>query len=407
MRRADMSKAARKNNLRAKLTAIMLLPVAAATIAGPAAARSATARSAALGLASSGPTDSSAIEFRDSPFFHFEFEGNFTADITLADVDGDGDVDALTANGRHWAQRDWVYLNDGSGRMLAAKPIGDGRGASYTVQALDLDHDGDLDAVVVRDRLPAQIYLNDASGTFTFAGTVNGTGGAARGATVFDANGDGNADLIIYRRRGGCLLLIGGGDGGFSEIRQITADGHGATGGAVTDLDGDGDIDVAIARRDGNLSIILENDGTGAFTAHAISGSTGDHRKTVIADFDGDTKPDLALADTDGRILLYAGQGSIKFQQPTTIKLGGDPVQSLAAADLDMDGDIDIVAGAELANVLLTNEGGLRFAESRLPGGESDTYGVSIGDMTGNGRPDIVVANSGDGNIILRNFVQK
>ena len=134
--------------------------------------------------------DTPQLTYRNSPFFMFDSPDSFSANIGLADVDNDGDLDVLVANGRHWAQQDYVYLNAGNGRLLEARPIGDTMGPSYIVLAGDIDGDGDMDAVMIRDVLPAQSFMNDGTGRFSFAGLVEGTGGAARNAILTDLNKD-------------------------------------------------------------------------------------------------------------------------------------------------------------------------------------------------------------------------
>jgi hypothetical protein len=57
-------------------------------------------------------------------------------------VDRDRDLDALVANGRHWAQQNWLFLNDGRAGFKSALPIGQQLDASYAIAAADLNDDG-------------------------------------------------------------------------------------------------------------------------------------------------------------------------------------------------------------------------------------------------------------------------
>lgn len=342
-----------------------------------------------------------AQEFRDSPFLVFEWEGNLSADVTLADVDRDGDLDVLVANGRHWAQQDWAYLNLGNGRLLEALPIGAGRAASYTIASGDFDGDGDPDLAVVRDSLPVAIYANRGEAGFVMAQAVPGSDGASRGALLGDLDGDGFEDIVVLRRRGADLLIRGKGDGTFVEAVEIDGTGDGTTGGDMVDLDGDGDLDLVLARRDDHETQVLENDGSGVFVVHPLAGSRGDHRKAIARDIDGDGRIDIVLGGSDGSVELFRGIESRRFSSPTTVVAGDLPVQALAAADFDADGALDLVVGREGANLLLRNDGSGAFAVSELPGGEGDTYGVAIGDMNGDAKPDIVIANSESENLVL------
>ena len=338
--------------------------------------------------------------FRQHPYLVFDSETNYTADIALADVDGDGDLDALTANGRHWAQQDFVFLNAGTGRLLEAVPLGSRLGATYMLCPGDFDLDGDIDIVVVRDNLPAQLFLNDGKATFTFASELPGSGGAARSATVADVNGDDRPDVIIARRRGTDLLFFGNNDGGFEVARNLPGDGRGSVGITTSDVDKDGDIDLIIARRNQQASVVMTNDGSGEFEARALNGSLGDHRKSVVADVTQDGWPDIILVSTDGQHKIYAGGSGARYDSFTVFGKKGRVSMAMAAADLDDDGDIDLVEGTETTNALYFNLGNNQFHRVEMEG-EFDTYGVAIGDMNGDAKLDLVFANSEDANVVL------
>ena len=89
-----------------------------------------------------------APEFAASPFYFFDLDENLTANVALADVDRDGDLDVLTANGRHWAQQDYVFINHGNGRLLEARRVGAGLTTGYALLPIDLDNDSELDELI-------------------------------------------------------------------------------------------------------------------------------------------------------------------------------------------------------------------------------------------------------------------
>ncbi|GAA4045437.1 FG-GAP repeat domain-containing protein [Parerythrobacter jejuensis] len=340
------------------------------------------------------------LEFRQHPFLEFDIEANRSADVSLADMDGDGDLDVVLANGRHWAQRDFVFLNSGSGKLLEARPLGVARSASYTVQAGDIDGDGDVDAVVVRDMLPVQWFLNDGHGNMVLQGELAESAGPARSAVLADLDGDRALDLVVVTRRTPDRFYRGDGRGGFQSGTDFPDEGFGSTGVVDGDVDGDGDVDLVIARRDGAASVVMVNDGTGAFRVHPLPESEGDHRKAALEDLNGDGRPDIVLASTDGPHLLYLQESAGLNADPTVFGQAGEAVQALAAGDLDQDGDIDLVAGADGPNILYRNDGAGKFSRQIIPSA-SDTYGVAIGDMNSDGLPDIVFANSGSANEVV------
>ena len=344
------------------------------------------------------------LSLNQHPFLTFDVAGHLTADVTLADLDGDGDLDVLTANGRHWAEPDFAFLNTGDGRLLEAKPVGERLGASYTIQAGDVDNDGDIDAVVVRDSLPALVLANDGSAAFSLIGEIPESSGAARSARLIDVDGDANLDLVVVTRRGADRVYTGDGKGGFGVAADLPGDGRGSTGIDAADFDADGDIDLVIARRDGAASVLLKNQGDGNFQAFSLIGSEGDHRKAVFADVTGDGRLDVILISTTGRHLLYVQSEVGQLDIPLQFGELGDDVKAVTAADIDADGDIDLIAGADGDNVLYFNEGAGTFVRSTLAS-SANTYGVVAGDMNGDGAVDLVFANSGAANeVVLARF---
>src|SRR5688572_23034024 len=94
-----------------------------------------------------------------------------SANVSMGDLDGDGDLDIVLAKGRHTPILDRVLINDGKGRFTASDlgPIAD---RTYTAALADLDGDGDLDVLTSNDTPDKKlVYLNDGRGRFTISGT--------------------------------------------------------------------------------------------------------------------------------------------------------------------------------------------------------------------------------------------
>ena len=86
--------------------------------------------------------------FNADGFFSIGTQSNRTASITLVDIDQDGDLDALVANGRHWAEQNYLFYNEGRGGFKKAQPIGNFLDASYAVKSADFNSDGFMDIAV-------------------------------------------------------------------------------------------------------------------------------------------------------------------------------------------------------------------------------------------------------------------
>ena len=92
-----------------------------------------------------------------------------SANVSMGDLDGDGDLDLVLAKGRHDPLRDRVLLNDGKGGFVASD-LGPAADRTYTAALADLDGDRDLDVVISNDTPDRKlVYLNNGKGVFRSA----------------------------------------------------------------------------------------------------------------------------------------------------------------------------------------------------------------------------------------------
>ena len=239
--------------------------------------------------------------------------------------------------------------------------------------------------------------VSPASDTLRLVGSPISLGEAPSAAVAGDLTGDGLPDLLITNTDDGTVtLLVGDGSGRFPRRRTFSA-GENPVDLALGDLDGDGDLDAAVANHETDYVTLLRSDGQGGLEPFSQSPRHLDldlHPHAVlIADLDLDGHPDLLVDDRRGEaILLLRGAGDGRFDLDVLqFSVGGDPYRGMVLADLNLDGHLDLITPnrEEVAIVLRVNDGG--FAEPvGIPADRP--FEVRVGDLDGDGVPDLVVA---------------
>ena len=290
---------------------------------------------------------------------------------TFADFDNDGwlDLFAIGADGR---ARLFRNRGDGTFDDVGAKAgISAPRGSTRGI-FVDLDHDGDLDLLLIGGAQPV-VYRNNLNGTFTDATSMFGiAGGVVRDAAYADFDGDGRVDLVLSTDAQGLVLLHNGGAQRFSAV--ISASGLPNSGAfaavAVGDYNNDGFLDIFAAGRDGTPSL-WRNKGDGSFNrdgSSALQTRAGVISTAAFFDYDNDGWLDLVVGGAEGTagskpgFALYRNDGTGKFIDrssviPAEIRAAG--ATAFAAADIDEDGDQDLfLTDAAGAPHLLRNDFG-------------------------------------------------
>jgi len=310
--------------------------------------------------------------------------------IAIGDPDGDGDEDLLRPNGQ-------LFLNDGS---AATTPIPAPWAAGATVgRFVDVDRDGDQDALLVDSGAGSstfRVVRNLGGGTFVPAGSqaINGLA-----LLPFDADGDGDPDVLTQ----GMLLLRNDGTGAFTPD-PVPAGGANCTSFAAADFDGDGDLDVLAG--DTQLKMFV-NDGTGTFTwsptmLGAIAGQVGGF--TIVPfDVDGDGDVDAFVGQNTGSapapaVYLLNNTGGVLTATTGALPVTTVHVGDAAGADVDGDGDIDLVVastvpGLPFGNSFLwwRNDGSGGLVNGGTIVGNLPVLGpVALADLDGDGDPDLV-----------------
>ncbi|MDO7873522.1 FG-GAP-like repeat-containing protein [Hymenobacter sp. ASUV-10] len=259
--------------------------------------------------------------------------------LTLADVDGDGDLDILTGTtlGGSSNPNGVIALVRNTGSASFAAPVIIGTGYVRSIAVGDVDGDGDLDVVAGR------VFLNDGRGNFAL-------GAAASGMALGDVDNDGDLDLVGVTNSTGTVQLNDG-HGNFTVGAAFTVAGD--KGLTLGDLDGDGDLDLLTVNFGGGTTALLSirlNDGTGSFggTTNLPDGTSA--WCLALGDVDGDGDLDILTPDTGNPMRTHVrfNDGTGDFSRRYTFNNGGTlfagiQTVNMALGDLDSDGDLDLL----------------------------------------------------------------
>ena len=326
-------------------------------------------------------------------------------DVALADVDRDGNLDVLTAN---IGSRDVSVLRgDGRGGFAPAlgSPVPVGIEA-HLVVAGDFDRDGALDlAVTEHDSNDVVLLRGNGRGSFTVAATraraIEGIAPHNHGLVAADFDGDRIPDLATSNNSGNSVsVLLSDGGGGFRPAAGSPfSAGRAPYPLAVADWNGDGRLDVATPDVNGHTVTVLLGDGRG--TLRPAPGSphrVGDRPYfSTAGDVNGDGALDLVVSHDDSHALsILVNDGSGRFAAPRRIEVGGRSWK-VRVADLDGDGRNDLALGVHpsgVAVLLGDGRGGFAPAAGSPVAVGRGPWGIAVGDVNRDGKPDAVTANS-------------
>ncbi|MDC8000388.1 T9SS type A sorting domain-containing protein [Aequorivita todarodis] len=278
-----------------------------------------------------------------------------TIHVSAADLDGDGDVDVLAVS----------YFNDlvvwyeninGLGEFSSQKIISNSVNGAYRVIAADIDGDGDMDVVSGSDNTGIAWYENtDGNGNFGPSRVINFAAASSRSIAAADIDNDG--DLDVVGATSGSVTVAWyenlDGLGSFGPQQTITTNGLSVEPIFTIDIDGDGDIDVIAATGGADKVAWYENlDGLGNFGSEniIIDNLLGAH-SIYSTDLDNDGDNDILATGGgafDGEVVWFEnldGQGS--FGAKKIISTEVQFSRSVIAADIDNDGDKDVIASSQ------------------------------------------------------------
>jgi CO dehydrogenase/acetyl-CoA synthase epsilon subunit len=366
----------------------------------------------------------------------------------LVDLDGDGDLD-LVVGGFYGSLRYFENTGDASTPAFAeatgtANPFdGIDVGSLSSPDLVDLDGDGDLDAVV-GERFGSLRYFENTGGTSSPAfaeATFTANPFASIGVGYFsspnlvDLDGDGDLDLVVGELYGSLRYYENTGDTSSPAFAEATGTANPFAGivfddrivefnssPALVDLDGDGDLDAVVGENGGSLRY-FENTGDTSSPAFGATGTAsplasidvGDYSSPDLVDLDGDGDLDAVVGESYGSLQYFENTGDTSSPAFAEVTGTANPFADIDVGDqsspdlvdLDGDGDLDLVVG-ELHGSLryYENTGDTStpaFAEATLTANPFAGIGVGswtspdLVDLDGDGDFDAVVGeNSGN-----------
>ena len=349
--------------------------------------------------------------FRGAPVYPNAGVDGIHGAFAAGDFNNDGNIDVLTAGLQ-------LFLGNGKG-TLTPQTINSSVAPSF-VAAADINGDGKLDAVTLTSttdnsgNVDLALVTLKGNGDGTFATPVSYPVGTPSPNGFFpdlalgDTRATGKPDAVLYEN-GALYLLENNGDGTFATpVLVDTENGFQAL--AVADVNGDGKADIVAVTSTPvnpttttNSLLVYLSQGNGTFAAPVtVAASLTDAADMVVADVNKDGKPDIVLLTSNSNtgvssLTSYLGHGDGTFAAGVNSTVAGLGPNSLATADVNGDGNLDMLIGAccgnTLASISYGNGNGTFTANAGLSIGQS-TNAVGFADLNNDGRPDLLLATN-------------
>lgn len=344
----------------------------------------------------------------------FETRGSFlaltnsvTQSIAAGDFNHDGKLDLAVVS--YCCPVGGVSILFGNGDGTFRPPVDYAAGKQpYSIVAVDLNHDGNLDLAIADSRSQHfYILLGNADGTFEKATPGPELPRNPEMIAVGDFSGDGIPD-IVTASYSVISVSLGNGDGTFQEPINIPPP-TAVESIAVGDFNGDGNLDLAEAGTFGSESgvTILLGRGNGTFVDGETYPTDTSPESMAVADLNADHKLDLVIANSEGGsidVLLGNGDGTFESAVPYPILF----CTWVTVADVNGDGKPDLVTATDYdfahnisgAGIFLGNGDGTFQDPTYYQGNSYATSEVVVGDFNGDGKADLVITNSAGNNVL-------
>jgi hypothetical protein len=322
--------------------------------------------------------------------------GNRPDGVVLGDLNADGVLDAVVANASAALS---VFVGRGDGTFGPQAKFTTGAGGN-SVQLGDLDSDSDLDIALVNGSTDdMSVLLNIGNAVFAPQTRVV-VGDFPQGLALGDLDQDGDLDAVVANSgtfpafEGDLNILRNNGNGTFASQARLAVSGR-PWGVTLGDVNSDGWLDLVTSHYEIRSTSVRLGQGDGTFAAEVLynTGDVGD--EVTLCDLDGDGHDEMRLIydvfGPESWLSVWRNNGDGTF---ATLGAGAvtDFPEDIRCADVDLDGDLDVVLANQHVTVLY-NTGQWDFPQQAWFAAGAFPSGVGLGDLDGDGAVDITVSS--------------
>lgn len=311
--------------------------------------------------------------------------GIIPAAAAIADFNGDGALDIVTANSDEGTVSVHLGVGDGTFDAEPYRTFAAGEGV-YDVKAADFNEDGDLDLVTANyNAISASVLIGNGDGTFQAKTDYSSADSESTPQSVAtaDFNADGDQDFAVaFSGTNSIAIYLGKGDGSFQEPVYYTMWWAGPVGLIARDIDGDGDADLLMANDASDNISVLYGAGDGTFVGEAEIAANNSPRSLVVANFNDDDRIDMAVATGAGfSVIPGVNRPPATIGGSFTMNEGGSISGKLSAEDPDPDDtalSFGLLKQPRHGQVVLASDGTFTYTPvADFHGDDQFTYNVS------------------------------
>lgn len=351
-------------------------------------------------------------------FIPHELNGNAVNDYAIIDFDNDGDMEIFGIK-YIWGEPNAVIKMTNKCEIAPLsfeQEVKTGIEANRVMTSGDFDGNGYVDLMLSIGFTQSSMWFYKNDGTGTFEAIDLGFKNIEYTET-FDFDSDGDIDLMVKDVGANFKILVNDGSGSFTIAKSFTLRGDDSQF-KLADFDNDGNLDIVLGDDYFHKSklYLFHNKGNFQFDEYLLDADANEINQLQIADIDRDGNMDIMLAEDD-YFNLYINNGNNQFTKNHLYKRADITgyYSAIALTDIDYDGDIDILLcdWGEYNNneglILYKNSGDFQydnFKKTVLNKAYSSIIGIE--DFTCDGKNDIfiVVGNFVQKNVILENNIE-